>query len=298
MSVPPHANDSTMDDLIRYALFSRLAYFDYDITTDDLCVLGHDQCFDKVHFIDKPDTQLWVFEDNTREELVIAFRGSDSMGDLLVNLCITPQDFVIPGHGTCHGGHMKCYKAVRNDVMFHVTNYVQRGGHTVTVCGHSLGGTCACIAALEIALLTQLKVRCYSYGALAFADPMFNTSFKTHVPHSYRIAHKEDFAPAMPMILYKHDDTAHSCVYIDSGPKRQNNPLARLHAMHYIRHHSIESYIAGLRQLSKRTVTPHNKLKPYKGKVRATVVSKSPVFNHDHVCRYPARPRAMFHATP
>jgi hypothetical protein len=259
---------SSTETLLRYALFSRLAYFDFDVTTDDLCVVGQYGCIHQVKFIDKADTQLWIFEDRVRDELVIAFRGSDSMGDILTNFCIIPDSFLFPDHGTCHGGHMKCYKTVRNDIMTHVQHYIKQGGKKVVVCGHSLGGTCATICALDIALSSTLDVSCYSYGALAFADRTFCNSLKYHVPESYRIIHDRDFAPFIPMLFYKHYDDTQTCISISTSSFTPNDelhhhdvasPLQSLHskAMHYIRHHSIESYIAGLRKLSKANLLHH-----------------------------------------
>jgi hypothetical protein len=258
--------------LLRYALYSRLAYFDFDVTTDDLCVVGQHGCITKVKFIDKADTQLWIFVDNARDELVIAFRGSDSMGDILTNFCIIPDSFLVPNHGTCHGGHMKCYKTVRNEIMMHVRDFVKSGGKKVTVCGHSLGGACASICALDIALSSPLQVSCYSYGALAFADRKFCESLRHYVPQSYRIVHANDFAPFIPMLFYRHYDDSQTCISIstahthpyiintDTPLSSMPSPFQTLHskAMHYIRHHSIESYIAGLRRLSKLNNASHN----------------------------------------
>ena len=256
----PSQNQHITDTLLRYALYSRLAYFDFDVTTDDLCVVGHHGCIDKIRFIDKADTQLWIFEDSSRDEMVIAFRGSDSMGDILTNFCIIPEQFLFPNHGTCHGGHMKCYKTVRNDIMIQVQKYIKRGGKKVTVCGHSLGGACAAICALDLALASSLNVSCFSYGALAFADRKFCDSLKHHVPNSFRVVHSDDFAPFIPMLFYRHYDDSQTCISISTTFSHPHNvdtpsPLQTLHSkmMYYIRHHSIESYIAGLRKLGSKS---------------------------------------------
>lgn len=245
----------TQEDLLRYALYSRLSYFDYDVTTDDLCVVASQgpQVIQKIAFIDKEDTQLWIFLDPNLQELVVAFRGSDSMGDVLTNFSIAPEAFLIQGNGHVHGGHMKCYKTVRNDVLFHVMEFIKHGGKRVSVCGHSLGGACAFICALELAILTNLDIGCYSYGALAFADRAFCESLKTRVKRSYRVVHAHDFAPIVPMFFYRHYDDAQTCINLTMPASHTPPHHLDLHskALHYIRHHSIESYIAGIRRLSK-----------------------------------------------
>lgn len=240
------------DELLRYALFSRLAYFDYDITKDDLCMMKHHNgeasCIEQKTFIDKGDTQVWIFRDE--EELIVSFRGSDSMGDLLTNFCIVPRPFPIQGHGNIHGGHKRCYMSVRNDVLRHVMDFIKTmgdRGKTITVCGHSLGGACAAICALEMALLTQKELQCFSYGTMAFGDDRFCQALRKHVPKFHRVVHSEDFAPFIPMLLYKHHDVPSRILRLPNANNRSyKTPHSRI--LNHIRHHSIESYIAGIRR--------------------------------------------------
>jgi hypothetical protein len=253
-------------DLLRYALFSRLSYYDYDITKDDLCMMNtrNAECIEKKTFIDKGDTQVWIFQDDENDELVITFRGSDSMGDLLTNFCIVPSPFPIPDHGNIHLGHKRCYMSVRNDILYHVMEYVKKGGNakkTISVCGHSLGGACATICALEMALLLNqdINVRCFSYGTMAFGDRKFNKAMEKHVPSFHRVVHSEDFAPFIPMLLYKHHDTPPShLVRLPNGGNAEKHRGPHSRIMHHIRHHSIEAYVAGIRRDCRRGgASPH-----------------------------------------
>lgn len=227
-----------------------MAYFDYDVTVDDLCVLGKRGCIKQVAFIDKGMSQVWLFEDTENNELIVSFRGSDSMWDVLTNFCILPEPFMVRGEGgLVHKGHLKCYKTVRNDILGHVMEFVKKNGERVSVCGHSLGGACATICALELALLTNLHVTCYSYGAMAFADRQFNQSTQRTVKDSWRVVHEGDFAPGIPMFFYKHHNDA---LYLKHHVQRSNTFRSPVHRMYsYIRYHSIESYIGGLRRLQR-----------------------------------------------
>lgn len=284
--------EDVYDAFLRYALFSRIAYFDFDISNEELAVIGtstsheHEPLYKKVAFIDRKDTQVWIFKDQDRggEELVIAFRGSDSLGDLLSNFCIFPSKF-LQMNGFVHSGYLASYKAVRNAILYHVMQHVKQGGTRVNVCGHSLGGVCASLCALEMSLLTTLDVRCYTFGAPPGGDPQFCVHMLNHVPHYYRIIHNQDFAPTLPMVFYKHcDETCQptktsscpKCVILPhTDPACIGNHSFKTQSLEYIRHHSIESYIGNLKKIKSRgtiskwstlfKVKPNVYLKGHKG---------------------------------
>jgi hypothetical protein len=285
------------EELLKFAYFSRLSYFDYKITPEELMVIDADTRHNKLIFIDCKDTQVWIFVDEDKEEMVIAFRGSDSLGDLLTNLCIIPSKFMKVG-GWVHSGYLASYQAVRNQLFYYITKHIRKGGKKLSICGHSLGGVCASLCALEMSILTNLDVRCYSFGAPPGGDPQFCSQLAIHVPQYYRIVHNQDFAPTLPMFFYKHcDETIHRCVQLDTCVRVTMQPPVMLQdidvrnskysahactqsygnmiyqetrrfknmrsvAFDYIRYHSIESYIAGLKKKIYNRPTETPKLKP------------------------------------
>lgn len=276
--------------LLRYALFSRMAYLDYDITPEELSVLKH---VSKISFVDKKEAQVWIFLDTLENELVISFRGSDSLGDILANFCIVPTKFMDDKKalGHVHLGHQTCYKIVRESILKTIQDQKPA---KVTVCGHSLGGACATLCALDIAKVfrnASLQIQCYSYGAPAVGDRNFWKEILHLVPNTYRIVHSEDFAPFVPMIFFRnYTDQQELFIRLptcDQELLREGEACSlapginekhgfkhiialktEMHskAKNYIRHHSIESYIGSLkRKLLKTTAqikTPSKKHNP------------------------------------
>lgn len=237
---------SDKDDVLRYALFSRLAYIDFEITQRDMNTIPTQA--EALAFLDG-QTQTWLFQDNDKRELVISFRGSDSLGDLVANIAIWPVAFM---HHPCkvHAGYLDYYKAVRSAILEHVMKHIKRKGESITVCGHSLGGMCACLCALDVAMIVNVPVKCFTYGAPPGADRRFYELLSQRTAVYKQVVHCHDFAPHMPSLkcfqFHNHHPASllklhHPVPVIKAHSK--TGPLKR-----YIRYHSIDSYIGVLRR--------------------------------------------------
>lgn len=251
--------EAEFNDILRYALFARLAYSDYTVTEQELrCVPG--DCNNIIDFIDQK-TQAWVFSADS--ELVVAFRGSDSLGDLLTNLQMIPVPFFDDMSCIVHSGYMDHYKAVRHTVLQHVEEYVKmRGKKTVTICGHSMGGVCACLCALDVFKYVDndVNVSCYTYGAPPGGNARFYAKLTESLQAYRRVIHCHDFAPDMPMGFFKHPaNEGNALVKLCHRPQS----VSKLNIVHkYIRLHRIDSYIGILRRGQMRacaTWTPFHK---------------------------------------
>lgn len=234
-------------DVLKYALYSRLAYVDFEITQRDLNTIPSPTT-EALAFVDG-QTQVWLFKDEAKRELVIAFRGSDSLGDLISNIAIWPVSFM---HHPCtvHAGYLDYYKAVRRTIWDYVMQHVKKNGESITVCGHSLGGMCACLCALDVAMMVNIPVKCYTYGAPPGADRRFYELLGQRTLDYKQVVHCNDFAPHMPSlkcfhyknqfpnsILKLHHPVPAIKAYSKAGPLKR-----------YIRYHSIDSYIGVIRK--------------------------------------------------
>lgn len=238
-----------MHDVLRYALFSRLAYIDYEITQDDMNVLqNHD--VEAIAFIDR-QTQAWLFTDAINRELVIAFRGSDSLGDLVANLAMWPVSLPTP-NPPCfvHVGYLSYYRAIRRNIWEYVMDHVKNDGQLITICGHSLGGMCACLCALDMAMMLNIPVQCFAYGAPPGADQRFYDLLTKHTAEFKQIVHCYDFAPYMPSprcFQFHKKHNSHCSIL------KLHYPLSPMPSpgilKSYIRYHSIDSYIGAIRKL-------------------------------------------------
>ncbi|PNG99657.1 hypothetical protein TSOC_014561, partial [Tetrabaena socialis] len=63
----------------------------------------------------------------------------------------------------------------------------------VTIAGHSLGGACATICALDVARRSiKVRVRCVTFGAPPAGNESFCEEFRRRVPTSHRVVHPHD----------------------------------------------------------------------------------------------------------
>ena len=131
-----------LSDFMRYALYSRLSYYD-DITQMDLnLVTAQSHCVKPVKYLNNMDGQGWIFEDVVNlidsieeyderdvlinncnnSELIIALRGTDSIFDAVHNLTFVPVDY--KNCGKVHMGYLNYYKTIRHDIQEAIDSYL------------------------------------------------------------------------------------------------------------------------------------------------------------------------------
>ncbi|KAJ3724951.1 alpha/beta-hydrolase [Lentinula guzmanii] len=128
----------------------------------------------------------FVARDASRKELVLAFRGSASFADILLDTQVQLVPLVSPGVSVPHG------------VRVHA-GFLIAWNSTIVTSGHSMGGSLATLSAVSAKQrFPQCRVMSYSYGAprtgnKAFAD-FFNESLGEDV---FRVVHTYDGVPTM-----------------------------------------------------------------------------------------------------
>lgn len=170
-------------------------------------------------------------KDNTSPEpaIYVAFRGTYSIANTIVDLSTVPQKYVpypYPGHGddappeepkhrctncTVHMGFLESWKNAREQVIPQLRQLrVQHPSYPVHLVGHSLGGAVACLAALElkvslgwdnVVVTTFGEPRVGNYGLARFVDEVFDLDEqKDPEGRDYRrVTHNEDPVPLLPL---------------------------------------------------------------------------------------------------
>jgi triacylglycerol lipase len=107
----------------------------------------------------------------------------------------------------------------------------------VCVCGHSLGGALATLAAVDLVGSNIVSALCiYTFASPAVGEKTFAGWYDGLVPDSYRIFNGTDIVPTLPpsLIGYTHVDEPFE---INSGPSVNNSVVC---------HHSLSTYLHAL----------------------------------------------------
>jgi triacylglycerol lipase len=148
----------------------------------------------------------FIMKSGTR--LVVAFRGTDSILDILADvdyaqspLSLSPG---LPSAGNTHLGFTAVYFSFR-DALIQAAQ--QQSNMPVFVTGHSLGGAIATLAALDLAVnATNLpRPTMYTFAAPRIGDPQFAGLFDARfgnvdITSSWRVVNKHDLVPYLPPV--------------------------------------------------------------------------------------------------
>lgn len=137
--------------------------------------------------------------EQTDKYLIIAFRGTNSIGDWLRNLqtnhLIYPWDKDYKGDVRVHAGIAKGYLGVRDAV--HA--YVRSCNRPVIVTGHSKGGMLADVGGVDIQYNFDRRVIVVTFGAPAVGNQAFADSANNRIDH---LNYRNSF-DLMPYFLFK-----------------------------------------------------------------------------------------------
>jgi len=179
----------------RHAVMAQEAYLDGPEAKPKFKKLG----WTGHKFIDIDGAQCHVVWN--KDEVAIAFRGTEpsEFTDILADLNAWPDEPMI-GHGKVHNGFQneleKLWPVITREITPHL-------GKKLTLCGHSLGGAMATVAASRFSM--DINVNClFTYGSPRTGTKAFVKAFE-HVKH-FRFVNNNDIVPTVPLALmgYRH----------------------------------------------------------------------------------------------
>lgn len=139
------------------------------------------------------DTQFFHFE--TEGYFLMSFRGTQEIFDIGVDLYAERIQFA-EGAGKVHSGFYRAFKSAQSFIDKVVPSDL---GKPIIVCGHSLGGALANLAAAYLRKKNYTKVMLYTYGSPIVGDAEFSHHFtKTQPIISYRFVHNQDGVTMIP----------------------------------------------------------------------------------------------------
>ncbi|PPQ90550.1 hypothetical protein CVT25_015864 [Psilocybe cyanescens] len=154
-------------------------------------------------------TQGFVARDDSRKEIVIAFRGTLELKDAFVDLQIIMKPLQSTGltnvgSAYVHTGFLYAYNVVASTVLKTVkAQAAAYPSYTIVVTGHSLGGAVASLAAISIkSALPNSSLKLYTFGQPRTGNAAFASyvESKIGINNIFRAVHTYD---GITTILFK-----------------------------------------------------------------------------------------------
>ncbi|MCA9233397.1 MAG: DUF2974 domain-containing protein, partial [Planctomycetales bacterium] len=180
----------TWDAALSLAYASKLAYDPPQLV---LKTLKSDWGFGAAQFLDRADTQGFVaLGDGV---VLVAFRGTESLGDWLGNLDVGWTD--MPPAGKMHRGFVEAFDLVAQDLATLLTP-AKIAGRKVWFTGHSLGGALCAVAAVRLHNLLHVH-SIYTFGQPRLGDADTRNFFADSLNDRYfRFVNDRDLIARVP----------------------------------------------------------------------------------------------------
>lgn len=189
----------------------------------------------------------WVFRDTRKRCIIAAFRGSDSIHDILqgANFCSVPlyKPFgvgLIQSDVAVHAGFLDYFQSAQGQIAEALLDLAPPD-YTVAFTGHSLGGAAATLATLEhhLSVLPHIHHRlyCVTFGSPPTGNTEFVKHFNKTITRSYRFVSGADLTPRIPIPGMHHV----------RGAVRLHHHLDS--PLDIVRHHQMRYYYTGLKNI-------------------------------------------------
>ncbi|XRG81053.1 lipase family protein [Rossellomorea sp. GAMAL-10_SWC] len=183
--------------------------------------------------VEEPEAEPFGFIAESNNEIIIAFRGTDSYKDNESDQDLYQVDYPFAENvGKTHRGFTCIYQSARNEIMKELMKLSPNKKLLIT--GYSLGGAIAVLCSYDIAVNTDFEnPYVYTFGSPRVADPEFAYRYSQMVRNSVRIFNVHDIIPTLPAEAYPPPFTAKGLYYRHVYNKYpvsfQLNSIARNH---------------------------------------------------------------------
>ena len=153
--------------------------------------------YERYHFLSRKGTQCIIA--STASSIYIAFRGTqvNRIEDILSDIEVVPTRAY---GGKVHHGFYKAYRRIRSKLLAKIKMHNSKETNKpIFICGHSLGGAIASIAAYDLTSLNYTVQGVYTAGQPRVGNQAFAESYAALVKdRTYRFANVEDIIPSIP----------------------------------------------------------------------------------------------------
>lgn len=183
----------------------RLQSFDLGkehLCISDLCKEAHKTEGAPWFFDGQPQSDaqafLWIHGSDTRI-VYVAFRGTEDKRDAVADLDVRHVQFGKMTNIKVHNGFYQQYISIQPEIL-HSLRSMSGDFDTIIVCGHSLGGALATIAATDLAIqMPDKRVKCHTCGSPRVGNQEFVELFNACVSENWRVYNANDPVPMIPV---------------------------------------------------------------------------------------------------
>lgn len=169
------------------AVASKIAYAEDSLVQS---IALNDWGFHQCEFVEKEETQCFIASSNGLS--IVAFRGTESLGDWLGNLRVFSIDMP---YGKVHRGFVSAFHVVKDEVA-QILNASRP--QKIIVTGHSLGGALATIAAAEWVNVAPVSA-VFTFGQPTTGDEKLQSVIGSVYPDNFfRFVNNQDVVPCVP----------------------------------------------------------------------------------------------------
>ncbi|KAI5120004.1 hypothetical protein M0805_008465 [Coniferiporia weirii] len=157
-------SQSLVDDFERYVKFASGAY-------QLFCPAPLNTTLINQFSVDSTNTQGFIARDDTKQEIVVAYRGSIQFQDFITDLDFPLVDYSSPGVTNTsgvktHQGFLTAFNSAADIVLSNVTDQLNKyPSYSLVSTGHSLGAALASLGGVSLAAnFPNVPLKVYTYG--------------------------------------------------------------------------------------------------------------------------------------
>lgn len=188
------------------------------------------------------DVAGYVGVNERTSEIIVAFRGSESIPNWITNLDFRKSDYPHCEGCEVHTGFYHAMQSVYDDVLEEVSDLTAAYDYPLRVTGHSLGGALALLSALELRAV-GFSVVSNTFGCPRLGTDAFAAYASAQLPGAQRNTHAGDVVPHLPFesfgfrqyateIWQSSDDAFHVCDASGEDPKCMDSISATEYSVH------------------------------------------------------------------
>lgn len=178
----------------------------------------------------------------TKDSIVIAFRGSDTFADWLADSKVAQTPYY---GGNVHRGFLFVYQSCQKEIMSNYNNMSQDKALYIT--GHSLGAALATLHALDAANKMNFKnIVMYNFASPRVGDPTFASIYNSKLSNSVRFVNTYDEIPKLPQTQVRRRRRTWRYEHVD----HEVDFTLKDHHYDVVYNHSFHAYREGIKQLN------------------------------------------------